>query len=149
VLGYNYRMTDIQAAVGREQLKRLPAIVLRRRELAARYRDGLASVAGVQAPSEPEWARTNWQSYVVRVEKGRQNQIMQRLLDAGIATRRGAMNAHREAAYPDGSWRSAGSLRQSEDAQETAIVLPLFHQLAEPDQDRVIDELTRAAGGRP
>jgi perosamine synthetase len=148
VLGYNYRMTDIQAAIGREQLKRLPAIVSRRRTLAARYHDGLADVDGLRVPAEPEWARTNWQSYAVRVEAGRQRQIMQALLDAGIATRRGAMNAHREPAYPPDIWQSPGPLRRSEEAQDTAIVLPLFHQLTESDQDRVIAEVRRVVGGR-
>jgi dTDP-4-amino-4,6-dideoxygalactose transaminase len=147
LLGYNYRLTDIQAAIGREQLKRLPAIVSRRRAFAARYRDGLADLDGLHVPAEPEWARTNWQSYAVRVEAGRQRQIMQALLDAGIATRRGAMNAHREAAYPSATWRSSGPLRQSEEAQDTAIVLPLYHQLTESDQDRVIGEVRRVVGG--
>ena len=146
VLGYNYRMTDIQAAIGREQLTRLPGIVSRRRALAERYRERLAHVAGVSIPTEPEWARTNWQSYAVRVDAGHRRQIMQRMLDAGISTRRGAMNAHREAAYPAGTWRAAGSLLESEAAQDAAIVLPLFHQLTEADQDRVVDELARAAG---
>ena len=148
VLGYNYRMTDIQAAIGREQLTRLPGIVSRRRTLAERYRERLAHVAGVSIPTEPEWARTNWQSYAVRVDAGHRRQIMQRMLDAGISTRRGAMNAHREAAYPAGTWRAAGSLQESEAAQDAAIVLPLFHQLTEADQDRVVDELARAAGAR-
>jgi perosamine synthetase len=148
VLGYNYRMTDIQAAIGREQLKRLPAIVSRRRALAARYHDGLADIDGLRVPAEPEWARTNWQSYAVRVEAGRQRQIMQALLDAGIATRRGAMNAHREQAYPPDIWQSPGPLRRSEESQDTAIVLPLFHQLTESDQDRVIAEVRRVVGGR-
>ena len=148
VLGYNYRMTDIQAAIGREQLTRLPGIVSRRRALADRYRERLARVAGVSIPTEPEWARTNWQSYAVRVDAGHRRQIMQRMLDAGISTRRGAMNAHREAAYPAGTWRAAGSLQESEAAQDAAIVLPLFHQLTEADQDRVVDELARAAGAR-
>lgn len=148
VLGYNYRMTDIQAAIGREQLTRLSGIVSRRRALAERYRERLANVAGVNIPTEPEWARTNWQSYAVRVDAGHRRRIMQRMLDAGIATRRGAMNAHREAAYPAGTWRAAGSLRESEAAQDAAIVLPLFHQLTEVDQDRVVDELARAAGAR-
>lgn len=141
VLGYNYRMTDIQAAIGREQLKRLATIVSRRRALAERYQQRLANVPGLIVPTEPAWARTNWQSYAVRVPAGRQRQIMQRLLDAGISTRRGVMNAHREASYPPGAWRAAGSLHQSEAAQDTAIVLPLFHQLTESDQDRVIGEL--------
>ena len=148
VLGYNYRMTDIQAAIGREQLTRLPGIVSRRRALAERYRERLANVAGVSIPTEPEWARTNWQSYAVRVDAGHRRQIMQRMLDAGISTRRGAMNAHREAAYPAGTWRAAGSLQESEAAQDAAVVLPLFHQLTEADQDRVVEELARAAGAR-
>jgi perosamine synthetase len=144
ILGYNYRMTDIQAAIGREQLKRLPEIVSRRRALAERYQQRLANIAGVGIPREPAWARTNWQSYAVRVPAGRQREIMQKLLDAGISTRRGVMNAHREASYPPGLWRTPGSLRESEAAQDTAIVLPLFHQLTESDQDRVIGELETA-----
>jgi dTDP-4-amino-4,6-dideoxygalactose transaminase len=142
VVGYNYRMTDIQAAIGREQLKRLPAIVARRRELAARYHEGLQSIDGVIVPREPRWARTNWQSYAIRIGAWiDQRTLMQRMLDAGISTRRGAMNVHREASYPPGTWRAGSELVQSEDAQETAVVLPLYHQLTEEDQDRVISTL--------
>jgi perosamine synthetase len=142
VAGYNYRMTDIQAAIGREQLKRLPAIVARRRELAARYATGLGSVDELVVPREPCWARSNWQSYAVRIGAWiDQRRFMQRMLDAGIATRRGVMNAHRERAYPAGTWRAAGSLTQSEEAQDTTVILPLFHQLTEEDQDRVVDAI--------
>ncbi|MBM3778572.1 MAG: DegT/DnrJ/EryC1/StrS family aminotransferase [Acidimicrobiia bacterium] len=146
VLGFNYRLTDIQAAIGREQLRRLPAIVARRRALAARYDAGLARLDGVTVPRAPAWARSNWQSYAVRVRDGRTRiAVMQRLLDEGIATRRGAMNAHQEKAYADGSWRGApGGLGRSEAVRETAIVLPLFHQLTDADQDRVIEALARA-----
>jgi dTDP-4-amino-4,6-dideoxygalactose transaminase len=73
---------------------------------------------------------------------------MQQLLDAGIATRRGVMNAHREDAYPPGTWRAHGTLRNGELAQDSAIVLPLFHHLTEADQDTVVAELLRACGGR-
>ena len=142
VTGYNYRMTDIQAAIGREQLKRLPAIVARRRELAARYAAGLGSVDELVVPREPCWARSNWQSYAVRIGAWiDQRRFMQRMLDAGIATRRGVMNAHRERAYPAATWRAAGSLTQSEEAQDTTVILPLFHQLTEEDQDRVVDAI--------
>ena len=138
IVGYNYRMTDIQAAIGREQLKRLPAIVARRRELAARYQDALQSIDGVIVPREPRWARTNWQSYAIRVGAWiNQQTLMQRMLDAGIATRRGVMNVHKEPSYPAGTWRAGSGLTQSEDAQHTAVVLPLYHQLTEEDQDRV------------
>ena len=146
VVGFNYRMTDIQAAIGREQLKRLPSLVARRRELAARYQAAFRSCPGVKTPTEPEWCRSNWQSYAVRVPAGRQRAVMQALLDQGISTRRGVMNAHREKAYPAGGWRVASghALERSEEAQDTAIVLPLFHDLDEGDQDRVIDAIARA-----
>jgi len=144
VAGYNYRMTDIQAAIGREQLKRLPAIIARRRELAARYQARLQSIDGVVVPREPQWGRSNWQSYAVRIGAWvDQRTFMQRMLDAGIATRRGVMNAHRERAYPAGTWRSPGGLSQSEEAQDTTVILPLFHQLTEEDQDRVVDTIAR------
>ena len=156
MVGYNYRMTDIQAAIGREQLQRLPAIVARRRELAARYEQRLQSIDGIIVPREPQWARSNWQSYAVRVGAWiDQRTVMQRMLDAGISTRRAAMNIHREASYPPGAWYCGVSvaacecggpggcacLRRGEEAQDTAIVLPLYHQLTEDDQDRVITTL--------
>jgi dTDP-4-amino-4,6-dideoxygalactose transaminase len=82
------------------------------------------------------------------VADGRQRAVMQALLDEGISTRRGVMNAHRESAYPPGSWRAAGSLARSEEAQDTAIVLPLFHDLRTAEQDRVIDATITAVCGR-
>jgi perosamine synthetase len=146
ILGYNYRLTDIQAAVGREQLKRLPAMVARRRELADRYQAQLSGLAAVITPREPAWARTNWQSYAVRLQPAaNRDQVMQRMLDAGIATRRGVINAHAEPAYPPASWRAApGGLANSEQASATSLVLPLYHQMTVEDQDRVIESLARA-----
>lgn len=142
VLGYNYRITDIQAAVGREQLKRLPAMIARRRELASRYAERLQSVAGVVPPFEPLWARSNWQSYAVRLDpRLDQRAVMQRMLDLGVATRRGVMNAHRERSYPRESWRAAAGLDRGERAQDTTILLPLFHQMTEGEQDKVIQAL--------
>jgi dTDP-4-amino-4,6-dideoxygalactose transaminase len=144
VLGYNYRMTDIQAAIGREQLKRLPAIISLRRALAARYRAGLSGAPGIELPAERDWARSNWQTYAVRVPASRQLRVMQELLDAGIATRRGVMNAHREGAYAGPTWRAASPLTQSERAQDSAIALPLFHDLTDQQQDRIIERLSAA-----
>jgi perosamine synthetase len=148
-LGYNYRMTDIQAAVGREQLKRLPEIIQRRRDLAARYELLLRDVPGLRLPTEPAWARTNWQSYCVALpEACDQKAVMQQMLDRGIATRRGIMCSHREPAYQREPWRCAGPhetcLQQSEWAQEHTIVLPLFHQMTESDQNRVAEGLREA-----
>jgi dTDP-4-amino-4,6-dideoxygalactose transaminase len=157
VLGYNYRMTDLQAAVGREQLKRLPVMIERRRELAARYAARLASVPGLELPAEPAWARSNWQSYCVRLpEHADQRAVMQALLDEGIATRRGVMCAHREPAYAEQPWRCGcgspgsdydGCLRHSEAAQDRAILLPLFVQMTEDEQDQVVEALQCACIG--
>jgi perosamine synthetase len=143
-LGFNYRLTDIQAAIGREQLARLDGLVARRRELAARYTAALAGVAGVVVPCEPEWARTNWQTYAVRLATADQRQVMQRMLDDGVSTRRGVMNAHREGAYPAGTWRAPGPLTRSERAQDTAVMLPLYHDMTVDEQDRVVASLARA-----
>jgi len=69
---------------------------------------------------------------------------MQRMLNDGIATRRGVTNAHTEAAYPEGTWRTAGSLAESERAQRDTLVLPLFHQITVEEQDRVVASLIGA-----
>jgi dTDP-4-amino-4,6-dideoxygalactose transaminase len=144
-LGFNYRMTDIQAAVGREQLKKLPEIVARRRELASRYSSLLADVPGLVTPTEPDWARSNWQSYCVRLPEGcNQKQTMQTLLDCGISTRRGIMCAHRELAYRQQPWRTPANLRRSEHAQDTVIILPLYHEFSFADQDYVAEQLRAA-----
>lgn len=159
-LGYNYRMTDIQAAVGREQLKRLPEIIEQRRLLAHRYLRLLADIPALGLPEEPTWARSNWQSFCVRLpERCDQRTVMQRMLDAGVSTRRGIMCAHRELSYVHQPWGCATSrnycdcpprtcvqLRLSEEAQDRGIVLPLFHQMKLEDQDAVIDALRRACG---
>jgi perosamine synthetase len=146
VLGFNYRMTDLQAAVGREQLRRLPVMVERRRRLAARYRARLAGVPGLRLPVEAHWARSNWQSFAVRLPAGcEQRAVMQAMLDAGVSTRRGVMCAHREAAYAAEPWRVGPlGLAASEAAQDEALILPLFHEMTEDDQDAVVDALRAA-----
>jgi perosamine synthetase len=142
-IGYNYRMTDIQAAVGRAQLERMTEIIARRRLLAARYTKLLNLTPGVVTPHEPTWARSNFQSYCVRLPDGvDQRTVMQRMLDAGVATRRGIMCIHREACYMSSS--TERSLANSEAAQDCCIVLPLYPQMSEDEQDTVVRELTRA-----
>ena len=158
-LGYNYRLTDIQAAIGREQLKRLPEIVAQRRKLGDRYRKLLADVPGVITPSEPNWARSNWQSYCVRLPEGSDHvKVMQEILEAGVSTRRGIMCSHREPAYTNEQLWSCGNgpgdcgcppgscknLLESETAQDQSILLPLYHQMTEKDQDRVVEALKSA-----
>jgi perosamine synthetase len=130
-LGFNYRMTDIQAAVGREQLKRLPEILLARRKAAEFYRGVLGGIEGLGLPCEPRWARSNWQSYCVRLpEHVDQRRAMQALLDVGIASRRGVMCSHREPAYAE---LPTGPLPRSEAAQDHCLLLPLYASMT-PDE---------------
>ncbi|MDT8855521.1 DegT/DnrJ/EryC1/StrS family aminotransferase [Paracoccaceae bacterium Fryx2] len=156
VQGYNYRMTDMQAAIGREQLKRLPEILARRRVLAASYARLLRDVEGVQAPEEPEWARSNWQSYCVRLDPTIiQLDLMQHMLHCGIATRRGVMCIHMENAHSDLPQRH--DLRHSERARDHSLLLPLFPQMTDAMQMTVVSALLeslvksggRLGGGRP
>lgn len=142
-LGYNCRLTDVQAAIGRVQLARLPDIVRRRRAHAVHYGELLRGMRAITLPAEPSWARSNWQSYAIRLAPEiEQRAVMQALLHRGIATRRGVMNAHRESAYPRGSWSSGGSLEHSEYAQDHAILLPLFASMTEAEQGDVAAALT-------
>jgi dTDP-4-amino-4,6-dideoxygalactose transaminase len=141
VLGYNYRMTDIQAAVGREQLRRLPGIVARRREIAETYKAMLASAQWIGLPQEPSYARSNWQSFAVRLpDHCDQKAVMQAMLDAGIATRRGIMCAHRE----DGYKANAPALPHSEACQDRTIILPLYPQMTSADLELVVKTLKEA-----
>jgi dTDP-4-amino-4,6-dideoxygalactose transaminase len=157
-LGYNYRLTDLQAAVGRAQLERLPEILERRRQLAARYAVRLAGIAGLRLPQELAWARTNWQSYCVRLPDAcDQRRVMQTLLDQGIASKRGVMCTHRAPAYEEIPWvcgaqprscscapRSCQHLGESERAEDRSLMLPLYPGLSDGDQDRVIAALSGA-----
>jgi dTDP-4-amino-4,6-dideoxygalactose transaminase len=143
VLGYNYRMTDVQAAIGREQLHRLPEILRDRRRLVERYRELLADIPGLQLPEEPAWARSNWQTFCVGLpDRCNQRRIMQAMLDAGVATRRGVTSVHREQVYA--GILGAQSLPVSEHASDHSIALPLYSQMSRAEQDRVIEVLKLA-----
>jgi dTDP-4-amino-4,6-dideoxygalactose transaminase len=140
VSGYNYRMTDMQAAIGRKQLERLPELVARRRAVAANYAELLGNLEGLRLPAEPKWARSNWQSYCVRLpNRLDQRSVMQNLLDKGIATRRGIMCSHREPPYAKAAQRH--DLRHSELSQDRSILLPIYAQMSEAEQVCVAESL--------
>lgn len=143
--GYNYRLTDIQAAIGIEQLKKLEAILAERRTLAARYRRLLSPIPGLIAPDEPQYAKTNWQSYPVRFQGytgTRQKAVMQFLQDNGIAVRRGIMNAHQEAPYAERAWL----LPESEAGRDQCLLLPLYGGLDAEQQGFIVRKLQEGLG---
>jgi len=149
--GYNYRMTDLQAAIGREQLLRLADLVRERRQLADEYTSRIQEIPGFAAPIEPSWARSNWQSYCVALPPGLdQREAMQALLDRGISTRRGVMNTHLEAAYRgDHLFRAGSDLERGVRAQHGTIILPLFPRMTRAELTAVIEALAALPHMRP
>lgn len=146
-VGYNYRLSDIQGAVGREQLKRLPGMVASRRRLAARYLEALAGHPHILLPQEPPWAKSNWQTFWITLAPGchlSQVQVMQALKVRGIDTRRGVMCAHREPAYK--ALSPPFPLPVSEMLQNRSIILPLYPDLRAEEQEQVIAALHDVLG---
>jgi perosamine synthetase len=140
-LGFNYRMTDLQAAVGLVQLGRLDALVAERRSLAERYRDALDDVPGLVLPGDPPYGTTNYQSYIVRLDDDLpvdRDSVMQELLDRGIASRRGIMAAHLEPACRD---LAAPELPVTERLTRRTLILPLFHGMDTAQVERVAEAL--------
>ena len=155
---YNFRMTDLQAAMARPQLARLDQSITTRRQLAQRYRAELADHPLLSPPDEQEDARANFQSYPLRIRPGAslsQLAIMQHLLDHGVASRRGVGNAHAEPAYANLGW-SCGRvpcdeqlhkqgrclrLLQSEQAHDEVVMIPLFHGMTAEEQGHVLAAL--------
>ena len=142
-LGYNYRMTDLQASIGRVQLKKLKLIVNKRQEIASLYNDIMGKLPGVKLPIEPSNVMSNWQSYCVRLADDGPSikMVMQHLLDKGISTRRGIPSAHKELTYHNtncATWegKTKGKepkLNESLRASNRCILLPLHHYLKKED----------------
>jgi perosamine synthetase len=145
-VGYNYRMTDLQAAVGLVQLGRLDGFLARRRYLAGRYTERLQSMGWLKPPAQPAGLRHNFQSYVVRLTPeapiGR-DALMQEMLDRGVSTRRGIMAIHREQPFKDSRWEKL--LPETNAATESTMILPLFHQMTEDEQDYVLESIDAIA----
>jgi perosamine synthetase len=138
--GFNYRMTDMQAALGLCQMEVLDEILGRRRQLAERYNDALRHIPHLEAPYTPDYAERTWQSYCVRVGAGSplgRTELMRRLLADGIPTRRGVMAIHEEEAYAS----ARVDLPHTEAAARDVVMLPLHAELSEAHQDYVLERL--------
>jgi len=143
-LGYNYRMTDIQASVGIKQLERLDFLIEQRRRIAFKYINDLSNIDYIQLPIERPGYFTNYQSFSILLKsscKIPRNALMQRLLDAGIATRRGIMTAHRETAYRTN--QSNFNLPKSEILSDSSVLLPIYAQMDDDEYNLIIINLKK------
>ncbi len=139
---YNYRMTDIQAAIGIEQLHRLQDMVIKRREIADIYFGELANLPDFFILPEPNYAKSNWQTFLLQLhDSKKQLPFMQYMLECGIATRRGIMCAHREAPYV-GAWDDK-ELPHSATAQDCCVAIPLFMQMTELEIEKIIENIKK------
>lgn len=141
-VGFNYRMTDMQAAIGITQLGRLDEFLTRRRYLAAHYTHALQGVAWLQTPVVPVNCLHNYQSYMVRLIDDmaqKRDAIMQELLEKNISTRRAIMAIHREQPYRSERWDDR--LPNTDLTSDTGLILPLFHQMTDVEQDYIIESL--------
>jgi dTDP-4-amino-4,6-dideoxygalactose transaminase len=147
--GFNYRMSDLQAAVGLIQMTRLDAILARRRELAARYQQHLGDIPGLRAVCDPPYGRTNFQSFWITLPGNfpvTRDDLLRRLMACGISARRGFMAAHLEPAY---SGVARTELPVTEIMTRRTLILPLFHEMREDQQERVIDVIRDCAKHTP
>ncbi len=147
-VGFNFRMTDIQAAVGLVQLRKLDAMVERRRQLAGSYQAMLGDVPGLRTVEDSPWGRSNFQSFWVELDPGfplSRNQLLTVLAEAGVSGRAGIMAAHRQPAYAGVAHRE---LPVTERLTDNTLILPLFHTMSDAEQRTVVGVVRRCAGLR-
>lgn len=144
-VGFNFRMTDVQAAIGLVQLAKLDQLIARRRLLAQHYQGLLAEIGGMRTIEDPEYGRTNFQSFWVLLPDDfpvSRDELLRRLAEAGVSARRGIMATHLEPAYAD---RPRVTLEVTERLTAQSLILPLFHDLTENEQDLVVSVIRSAA----
>jgi dTDP-4-amino-4,6-dideoxygalactose transaminase len=147
-VGYNYRMTDVQAAIGLVQLGKLGDQIERRRELGARYQELLADIPGLVTIRDPGYGVTNYQSFWVLLPESfpvSRDDLLRLLADAGVSARRGIMAAHLEPAY---AGVPCPPLPVTERVTAGSLILPLFHELTKQEQDLVVSVIRAAADVR-
>ena len=147
-LGYNYRMPDIQGAIGIEQMKRLDDLLARRRAVAERYNAAFREMDQIETPAEPGNARHTYQSYLIRLRPSYgvdRDEMIRRLVEMGISCRRGIPPIHLEPLYRHRC--GAVSLPVTESVSAESVFLPMFASLPQTDQDRVIDAVISIVTG--
>lgn len=158
-LGFNYRMTDIQAAIGLAQVAKAPDLLATRRAQVERYNEALADLPWLRTPHVPDGSEHAYQSYVVLMAgpdgaaptladlpalNDRRNRVMSELDQAGITTRQGTHAVHSLSLYGGGAREADEALPNALLAGRLSFSLPLFHRLTPEQQARVVEALASA-----
>jgi len=140
-LGYNYRMTDMQAAMGIGQIKKLSFLLDARKQMACMYDNELGKIPHIRIPQVPSYARHNYQSYWIELLDSApvdRNTLMAKLLEKGIATRRGIMAIHRESFYRA---YTGIHLPNTDRLTDNTLLLPLYPALSAKEQTFIIHSI--------
>ncbi|MGQ9628976.1 MAG: DegT/DnrJ/EryC1/StrS family aminotransferase [bacterium] len=147
VLGYNYRMTDIQGAVGVEQMRKLDWILERRMEGAEYYNEALKDLEGIRTPFVPEFCSHSYQSYVVLVEEGlSRDGLASELKRKGISTRQGTHSVPHLGYYRRKYGYGDGDFPRSLEAEGRSLALPLFAGMTQGEREAVVRGMLIAMG---
>ena len=148
--GFNYRLSDILAAVGVAQLRKLDAILARKRELAADYTRRLQGLDGVTAPVEPAWRGHVYQSFVLTLEEAiDRDRVIELMKQRGIETTLGTYALHAEPFFERTYGYRPGDLPGSYAAYRHSLTLPLYSSMTDADLDRIVDSLSAALPASP
>lgn len=143
LLGFNYRMTDLQGAVGLVQLGKLDRFIDERAAAAQRYRDAFADLPWLRCPAEPPHGRHAWQAFVTYVDEASapapRNALMDRLQAMGVATRPGTHAVHMLGYYRERFGLSADDFPGARDCDRQSMAIPLHNRMSEEDYAYVIE----------
>lgn len=142
LLGFNYRMTDLQGAVGLVQLRKLDAFIDERARWAAWYREQLSSVEWLRLPEVPADCRHGWQAFVTYVDPAKapapRNALMEKLQKNGIATRPGTHAAHMLGVYRDRFGIKPEHFPVARDCNDHSMAIPLHNRMSAEDYEYVV-----------
>lgn len=144
-LGYNYRITDIQCALGCSQMGKLDRFLQRRKELVQRYNEAFADCKNIVCPYQLPETESGWHLYIIQVRNHGRREVFDRLREAGIG-----VNVHYIPVYMHPYYQEHGygdvHCRRAEKIYEHIISLPLYPGLTDEEQDYVIETLKRIVG---
>jgi len=145
VLGFNYRMTDLQGAIGAVQIRKLDSYIDTRQKWAEYYNAAFSGIPWIRTPRVGKDYRHGWQSYVVHIDESRsplkRNDIMEFLQSRGISTRPGTHAVHMLDFYKDKYGIRSADFPEAETANNASMAIPLHNKMTREDFDYVIDSI--------
>lgn len=145
LLGFNYRMSDLQGAVGRVQLGRLDGFIAERERWSGFYDEAFADIPWIRSPARPEVGQHAWQAYVTYIDPAQapkpRNEIMQILHENGIATRPGTHGVHMLGYFRDKYGFSPDDFPAARDCERNSMALPLHNQMSQEDYEFVVSAI--------